>query len=232
VAIAPMITFLALDGFNKWFEDSPEEGHAKRDSLMTVTVIAILVVVTLLYYSFNLVGDYYLSEEKDYVKFLIVMFILLLFALNKYLGLRDRPVKWIMIVAIAASTVVYTVAKQKPLLMAPEHQTVKNFYDYYLENIKPNGSRMMVVHTWFFFFEDYNYYQDKDSSSTIWEMRKENLDRLPVGGLVAWDSHYSWRLVSDVQQDDLVKNPKFRLNRQFISPDRRFAILLFEKVQS
>lgn len=232
VAVAPMIALWGLDGFNRWFEDRAPDKAVKRETLINILVISGLAILSLSYYGFNLVGDYYLSEEKDYLKFLTVLLLLLLFALNKYLGLVDRSIKWVMIMSVAALTVVYAVAKERPLQLDPEHQVVRNFHDYYVEKIKPGNPRMMVVHTWFFFFEKYNLYKDRDSTSTFWEMKKENLDKLPVGGLVAWDSHYSWRLVSDVQQEDLVNNPGFKLHRQFVSPNRRFAILLFEKVQS
>ncbi len=232
VAIAPMISLVGLDGFNRWLACKNAGTPEKDDRWMDFVFLALLTIVTLVYYSFNLVGDYFLSEEKDYLKFLIVLLVLLLFVFNRYLRMTDRAMKRFITVVIAATAVGYTLVKQAPLKLAPEHVTVKNFYDYYEHTVKPQQKPMMVVHTWFFFFDNFNYYQERDSSSTIWTMRRENLEKLPVGGLVAWDSHYSWRLVSDVQQEDLVNNPKFKLNRQFVSPDRRFGILLFEKVKT
>lgn len=232
VAIAPLIALWSLDGFNKWFAEAPASDASDRDRGILTIAMTVLVALTLAYYSFDLVGDYYISDQKDYVKFLIVLLLLLLFVLNKYLKIGGMTVKKTMLVSVVLLTVGYTMVKQKPLQLDPEHQTVRNFYDYYVSDIKPKNTPMMVVHTWFFFFDDFNYYQDRDSTSTLWSMRKEKLDQLPVGGLVAWDSHYSWRLVSDVQQEDLVNNPKFKLNRQFVAPNRRFGILLFEKIRS
>jgi hypothetical protein len=62
-------------------------------------------------------------------------------------------------------------------------------------------------------------------------MRSENLAALPVGSVVAWDSHYSWRLESNVQQDSILNDPRFKLVQQFVSTDRKFGMLVFEKIK-
>lgn len=224
VGIAPILALWALDGANTWFNDRVN----RQTSLITLMAIAVL---TLIYYSFDLIGDYFLSQQKDYLKFSIVLLLALLFVLQDYLNFTGRFFRKLMLISAAAGTVVYTFIKEPPLQLAPEHQTVKNFQKYFEENLKTQSPRTMIAHPWFFFFDDFNYYAKEYADGNYLEMRKEKMSELPVGGLVVWDTHYSWRLSSNVQQDDLTKNPDYKFIQQFVSTDRKFAIYVFEKIK-
>ncbi len=232
VAIAPMMTLLALDGFNAWLNEENEK--EKKVSLLILSATAFLILIDL---SFNLIGDYYYADnagnilEKEYSKFVIALAITLFFLFRNFLNIRNTFMKRLMLGMALAATVVYCLTKEKPLQLAPEHQTVKNFHVYFQEHLKDKVPMTMICHPWFFFFDDFNYYSRPYAAGNYLEMRKEKLDQLPVGGIVVWDSHYSWRLSSNVQEQDLTKNPNFKLMQQFISTDRKFGIYLFEKVK-
>jgi hypothetical protein len=229
VAVAPMMALMALDGLNRWMGD--EKTMPDRTFMFAVLVASGLAI--LVYYSFNLIGDYFLSEEKEYLKFAVAFGLLLLFLFKEFLGIGGIQMKRLMLAAAFAGSVVYCLVKEKPLQLAPEHQTVKNFQVYYEENLKSKAPMTMMAHPWFFFFDNFNYYRDPYAAGRYMEMRKEKLDQLPVGSIVAWDSHYSWRLSSNVQEADLNNNPNFKLMRQpFISTDRKFVIYLFEKIKA
>lgn len=224
VGIAPMMALWALDGANTWLNDRERRSR----SLVALIVMA---VITLTYYSFDLIGDYFISHQKDYLKFVTVLLLVLLFVLQHYLNFSGRFFKKLMLISAAAGAMVYTFIKEPPLQLAPEHQTVKNFHAYFEENLKAKSPKTMIAHPWFFFFDDFNYYANAYAAGNYLEMRKEKMNELPVGGLVVWDTHYSWRLSSNVQQEDLTKNPEYKFVQQFISPDRKFAIYVFEKIK-
>jgi len=222
VAVAPLIALWAMEGLRDWLDPKDEE---KKWILIG---LALAAVITLVFYSFDLIGDYFLSDNKDYFKFLLVLGMLLLFVLRQYVNLSGLFWGRLMLGFVVLSAALYIFIKEKPLQLAPEHQTVKTFHSYYVSQFKDKNPTLMVTHPWFQFFDDFNYYIRSDEKNYP-KMRKENLDSLPVGSLIAWDSHYSWRLESNVQQDDLTKDSRFKLLQQFVSPDRKFGILLFEK---
>ncbi|MBX7150783.1 hypothetical protein K1X84_04040 [bacterium] len=224
VGVAPMMALWALDGANTWLNDQKN----RQTSLIALIGIT---VITLMYYSFDLIGDYFISPQKDYLKFSMVLLLVLLFVLQHYLNFSGRFFQKLMLISAAIGTMAYTFIKEPPLQLAPEHQTVKNFQVYFEENLKTKSPKTMIAHPWFFFFDDFNYYAKEYAAGNYLEMRKEKMAELPVGGLVVWDTHYSWRLSSNVQQDDLTKNPDYKFVQQFVSPDRKFAIYVFEKTK-
>lgn len=232
VAIAPVMSLMALQGFNKWLN-----ANDTKDRMFNTFVLAIIAVIVLIYYSVELFGSFSVVNpatglpSPEYSKFLIVLLLLFFFVLNHYLKIQGKETKLIMTSAVAVAACWYSLSKEKPLQLAPEQLAVKNCYQYFSQNLKEKSPKTMVAHSWFFFYDNHNYYLTSPNEGAYAEMRKEKLGELPVGGIVLWDSHYSWRLSSNVQQEDLVNNPNFKIQQQFISTDRRFAMYVFEKIK-
>ncbi len=229
VAVSPMMALYALDGFNSAFD---QQQKTEKDRRIWVTLALLFVaLITLVYYSYELVGDYFVSDQKEHVKFLLVIGLVSFFSLFQFVKVRSTAfVRYAAIYALAGSAV-YTLAKERPLALAPEHQAVKEFHAVFVSEYKGKVQKIMVTHPWFFFFDKSNDYLAHKPGWNYVSMRTENLDNLPVGSLVVWDSHYSWRLRNDVQQEAMLNDSRFSLLRQFVSTDRRFGILLFEKVK-
>jgi hypothetical protein len=230
VGISPIMALLALEGFNRWFQDVPANESEKRNNVIQLIVLSACALIILIFYSFELIGDYFLSNEKEYLKFAISIFIVLLFVLNKYLLFSGRTWKYFMMYAVVMVTFGYTVIKEKPTKLSAEQQAVKLFQNYYSTQLTEKPPAMMIVHPYFFFFDNFNYYRDSLSSRNYVDMRLENLSSLPVGSLIAWDAHYSWRLSSNVELDSIRNNKKFDFKQEFLSTDKKFAIYLFKKV--
>jgi hypothetical protein len=231
-AIAPPMALMALQGFNEWIRKDNDKN--RMFNTFTLTGITILILI---YYSFELFGSFALvnpatgKASPEYSKFMLSLLLLFFFVLNKYLNIQSRETKLVMITAVVAGSMWYTLTKEKPLQLSPEQQTVKTCYDYYNANLKWKVPRTMVTHSWFYYYDNYNFYVPPSDERAYVEMRKERLSELPVGGVVLWDSHYSWRLSSNVQQEDLTNNPNFKLQQQFVSSDRRFGMYVFEKIK-
>lgn len=229
VAISPIMALLALEGFNRWFYDQPENERERIHRMVLSAVLIAGMLITLFFYSVELQGHYFLTDKKEYLKLGIILAIGIFFMMNKYLNMTGQFWKSLMIAGVVLMTAGYSLIKEKPLKLAPEHQTVKNFQVYYANKLKNQIPSLMIVHPWFFFFDDFNYYRDSLATRNYLDMRLENLPQLPVGGYIAWDSHYSWRLSSNVALDSLKNNPQYRFVQPFISSDQKFAIYLFRK---
>jgi hypothetical protein len=232
-AISPVMALIALQGYNIW-----SDNDLGKNRFFNAAVLAGTTVLILVYYSVELFGSFSIvnpatgQTSPEYSKFLLALLLLFFFIINKYLNIQNKETKLIMMVAVIAGSCWYTFSKEKPLQLSPEQQTVRNCYEYFNANVKTKVEKTMVAHSWFFFYDNYNFYTKPDSGGPYVEMRKEKLEALPIGGIVLWDSHYSWRLSSNVQQEDLVNNPNFKLQQQFVSNDRRFVIYVFEKIKS
>ena len=231
-AVSPVMALMALQGYNVWSNNDTEKNRFFNAAVLTGITLLILVYYSIeLFGSFSIINPATGKASPEYAKFLLALLLLFFFVLNKYLSIQNRETKLIMLVAVIAGSCWYTFSKEKPLQLSPEQQTVKNCYEYFNANVKNSTQKTMVAHSWFFFYDNYNYYTKPDSGGPYVEMRREKLETLPVGGIVLWDSHYSWRLSSNVQQEDLVNNPNFKLQQHFISNDRRFAMYVFEKIK-
>ncbi len=231
VAVSPVMALLALQGFNRFFYDE-SPGMDKQERLLTTVVLAVCSLMILAFYSYEIIGDYFLSDQKEYLKFVIALILVLFFIMRHYLDYTARIWKTIIIYGVAIMTAGYALLKEKPLQLAPEHQTVKTFHGYYEKNLQGKIPMMMVAHPWFFFFDDFNYYLGDYASAKYMEMRTEKLDSLTAGSFIAWDSHYSWRLDKNVQLDTLKAHPDtYQFRKEFISADRKFAFYLFEKMK-
>jgi Gpi18-like mannosyltransferase len=229
VSVSPIMALLALEGFNRWAESSQS---IQKSKWLNPAVIFVVSVMVLIYYAFDLIGDYFISNEKDYLKFIIILGILLFSVVKEVLEINWLFIKKLMFYFIIVITPIYVIIKEKPLQLAPEQQTVKQFQIYYNKNFKDKVPMTMVAHPWFFFFDDFNYFRYDYRSHHYMEMRSEKLDSLAVGSLIAWDSHYSWRLSQNVQLDQLKNDTaNFQYRNEFVSSDRKFAIYLFEKVK-
>lgn len=234
VAISPLMALYALDGFGTTFDNRPETESDRRVWVMLATVGASVTVLS--FYSFELIGHYFLSEQKEYVKFFIVAGFAGIFLIYQFVRFRSPGVVKMAAFYVFGMSTVYFLTKEKPWKLAPEHVAVRQFTDFYHETYKGRVDKTAVVHPWFHFFDDSNYYllnmtEPNPVNEKYVKMRTENLDALPVGSVVAWDSHYSWRLESNVQQDSILNDPRFKLVQQFVSTDRRFGMLVFEKIK-
>jgi hypothetical protein len=228
VAISPLMALYALDGFNSAFDHRLDTDKVRR--LWVTIALLFVVLVTLTYYSFDLVGDYFVSEQKEFLKFFLVGGAALVFGIFQFQKVRSLAFLQFILLYVVLGSAAYTLAKEKPLTLQPEHQTVREFYDVFVREYKKDAPKVMVSHSWFFFFDNANDYLPDAPGWKYVRMRTENLDSLPVGSLVVWDSHYSWRLTNNVQQEAMLNDKRFRMIRQFISTDRKFGILLFEKI--
>lgn len=230
VGISPIMALLALEGFNRWFQDPPLNEHERKNNTIQLVALSVLAVIVLAFYSFELIGDYFLSSDKEYLKFGIVLILILMFFMNRYLNFNGRTWKYLMIYAVVILCAGYTVIKEKPTKLSPEQNTVKIFHQYFSTQMTDKPPATMIVHPWFFFFDDFNYYRDSMQTRNYVDMRLEKLPSLPVGSLIAWDSHYSWRLSSNVALDSIRNDSRYQFKQQFISNDQKFAMYLFKKV--
>jgi hypothetical protein len=114
---------------------------------------------------------------------------------------------------------------EPPMGLNPERQAVLKI----LGTIRERGLEDRVVavnHPWFAFLSGH----DVNDRSRFAPLTQATLPGLPVGSLVAWDTHFGHRLSADVPADYFKSHREYRLlAREQVGAPSPFAILLFEK---
>ncbi len=128
---------------------------------------------------------------------------------------------------VAGLTIAHTVSTEKPQPLSLEDQTCQQVVDYYLgENLETRPT--LMNHSLFYYFsglprrynEQYRFIDVK------------NLDTAEPGTILLYDTHYGGNQEQRgvITYEFMTKRKDLRIIKQFVSPDKRFAVLVMEKL--
>ncbi len=188
------------------------------------TILGIAVIITLTFLSYKTDKTIMLSE-KEYFKFaiMLILFSLALFTIELKMNQK------ILLVLITILGIGFTVIDEKPMKLDPERIVVKQVAEWWKE--KGYDNRVTLNnHIYFFFTLGIDQNKNIEKFPVL---VKANLQKAPVGSIVIWDSHYNNRpeYHLDVPMEFFENNPNFKFIDQFLSSNRRFGILVFEKIK-
>jgi hypothetical protein len=127
------------------------------------------------------------------------------------------------------AAVIYLGIDFKPKVLGAEELTVKNATEQI--NTKNLRDRNFYTNHTLVKFYSTNY---KNDPSKFQPLNSRTLSTAPKGSIMAWDSHFGYRPDSvwkcDTKLEDLQNNPNYQLLNQFPSPDKRFVLFFFEKL--
>ena len=183
------------------------------------------VIITLAFLSYKTDRTIMLSE-KEYLKFavMLILFVLALFTIELKMNQK------ILVTMVLLLGIGFTIIDEKPIKLDPERQTIRQVADWWRANGYDKRVTMMN-HTYFYFtIGVYDQHKQLDKYPNI---LKANLQKVPVGTIVLWDSHYNNRpeYKLDVPLEFFDNNPNFKFIEQFTSSNRRFGIVAFEKIK-
>lgn len=137
-----------------------------------------------------------------------------------------------MFMFIASAAIVFAFIVVKPLRMSTEDAQVKASADW-AKTQQIENTPVLVNHNVFFYFYGKSGNRFAHGSAAI---DSETVTKAPVGSYIFWDSHYSFRPEWNpkmVQYDYFLSRPvQFKVVREFVTPDRRFGLLVFQKIAS
>lgn len=214
LSISPLTAIYAAKGLNLLLEK--KQGFA-------LAVLGIFAALTLLFLSKETNG-LILTDKASYLNFGIVLVVLGLVALHKPLKVISG---WVLASFLLIGGIGYTLYAEKPRELDTEAATVKQAAEWYLTLSDETQSRPLYCnHVLFRYFADIDINdRNRDRSMFI-----ETLEKAPVGSIVVWDSHYGKsQFGGDVPMEWFQDKPQYELLKQFVSPDQRFGMLVFEK---
>jgi hypothetical protein len=197
----------------------------EKDKKYVYFVLVAVVIVTFAFLSYK-TNKTVMLTEKEYFKFFVI---LILFCIVLFLN-ELRMNQKIFLALVVVLGVGFTLIDEKPMKLDPERKTIQEAADWW----KSNGYDQEVTlnnHSYFFFL--INLHDQHNHLDKYPVLIKENLQKVPVGAIVMWDSHYNNRpeYNLDVPQEYFENNPNFEFLKQFISSDRRFGILAYKKIK-
>ena len=197
----------------------------EKDKPYVYIILVAVVIITLAFLSYK-TNKLVMTSEKEYFKFFIVsiLFCSVLFLYE----LKMNPKIFLVLVVVLG--VGFTIIDEKPLKLDPQRKTIQEAADWW----KSSGYDQRVTlnnHAYFFFI--INVHDQHNQPDKYPTLVLSNLQKVPVGSIVLWDSHYNNRpeYNLDVPINYFEYNPNFKLLKQFESSDRRFVIYAFEKVK-
>jgi hypothetical protein len=123
-------------------------------------------------------------------------------------------------------TVAFTLYSEKPKQQSPENSTISQIADWYTKDAD-KSKPVLYDHSLILFYGNI-FGADKERFKIL---NMKALEESPQGTIVIWDSHYSYRpeYKNDTKLEFLQNNSKYKLLKEFMSQDKRFAAFIFQK---
>lgn len=197
-----------------------------RKKVLAVLGIFAFIVAIFMTYENNYI---FLTEERDWKPLFGVLMVLFLaiFKLNP----RQYAFGFGFALFFTALIII------RPIARSEEDKTCEKLAKWYLDYESKNGKKALLLHhaMFYYFLERTSY--DFEPKATI--INEKTLESLPKGGLIIWDSHYSYR--PELRKDALPHTYFLERSDQYrvvhavdaTTPDGQytvFAAIVFEKL--
>lgn len=212
--ISPICAFFAVVGINNL--------TLKRFRNTNFLLTGTLLVLTVLFLSYAHDG-FKLLDKSNYTAALYIAFFT---GLTVVLGSSSKNAVnlCIALVMLAASYMYFVEPKQ----LSPENITIKETAEF-LDSLPDLKDKEKLTNHTFIMFHSALYKQNIPSFK---KLDMKNLNEAPKGSILIWESHYGYRpeFKNDVPFESLQDSTKYRLIKQFVSGDKRFASFIIEKL--
>lgn len=218
IVISPLLAVLAGIAAERMLDYTTWD---ERKKLLYLWVPFIVVVFAFLSYKHN---NIVLTTDRDFIPVLIVLLSISL------VFIKLSPKSFVIsLLGIALVSVFLTI---RPFHKSPEDEVVYNFVEW-AKDRKLEDNHLLMNHTLIYY-----YYGkvEREFANGAEHIMQETVDDAPIGSIIVWDSHYSYRpKLRDGQllySYFLEKPDQFKqLVKPIITPDQRFGIFVFEKIK-
>ena len=218
LTVSPVVAVLATMGFNI------ARSSDSRQRFGAMLLMGSYALAVFLFFSYE--HNYYrYTTEANYIGFLVALGLIYTLLVAHTLEFNTATV----VLFTVALTAMHTVSAEKPLKLSAEGKTLRDVVAYYEEN----GFHNRVTssnHIMFYYFA-----RIKDRNAPQYPRTTlQSIQHLSPGAIVIWDSHYSYRPVwgHDAHLDSLMSDRTLKPLRSFLSSDKWFSVIVFEKTDS
>ncbi len=217
LAISPLVAVFAVLGLERVWGERP------LPRLAVFAALALMGAIVLSFLSYKHTMDPRFTEEVDPYKFLALLGIALLLVGTTFFKLPSAYA----VALVALMAVGHTLITEQPQPISPEDQACKEAAQYYLDqgfDKKPT----LMNHALFYYFAGVpRRFNEQYQFITV-----QNLEQAEPGTILLYDTHYGDRQEprGTITPQIISNRQDFRMIQSFQSSDRRFAILIMEKL--
>jgi len=213
IVVAPLAAILANQGF-EYAE------YLKKDSLLKILIgVFVLCVGIFMTYEHNNIT---FTGQRDWIPLVMI----LLFTGLLWFTMKSK----VLSLALALLLALNLALQVEPIQRSAEDAMVSRVADWMR---KTNALQRPILsnHTLLNYFLDRTKQEYPVSNQSI---TKNTVENAPNGTLIIWDSHYSYR--PKLREGSLPytffteREQSFKTVEQFLTKERRFGILVFEKI--
>lgn len=216
IVLSPAAALLAGAGFERALGET-----GRRDRWIVTGIVIGITALIAFVLSHRLQYDFLVVPGHDWRRLMTLAPAAVLLLIIPWLPKGRRA-------ALSALPIIAAIAClwiTKPIDLNVEQLVVRRSADF----MKAKGLMdrpLYVSHPWFYLFADLDRWDRTRAQYT----QKAAIATAPVGSIVVWENHYSWRLFGDIMVAELRDNPDWRLIRELEGADRRFRVVIFERV--
>lgn len=188
------------------------------------SILGGFTLIVLLFFS-KASDGFVLLDIPDYTK---LIFTVLLAAFIFILNSKDKQKYFYRLSAVIIILAAIHLYFVEPKKLSAENISVKETSEY-LDNIPDLQNKEVLTNHTFIMFYSQVY---KKNIEHFKKLDSKNLLEAPKGTIIVWESHYGYRpeFKNDIQFGELIDESKFKLIKQFATPDKKFAAFIFEKI--
>ncbi len=188
------------------------------------SILGGFTLIVLLFFS-KATDGFVLLDIPDYTK---LIFTVLLAAFIFILNSKDKQKYFYRLSAVIIILAAIHLYFVEPKKLSAENISVKETSEY-LDNIPDLQNKEVLTNHTFIMFYSQVY---KKNIEHFKKLDSINLLEAPKGTIIVWESHYGYRpeFKNDIQFGELIDESKFKLIKQFATPDKKFAAFIFEKL--
>lgn len=215
--LAPAVAIFANLGLN----------HLTRPQKLGTANVAVFLGSVLIVAAFGTYKHNYftLGSERNVPVLAAFCLSLVVLAVLRLLKVRSTVLVLAAMVLVAG----FTLVTEQPFPLDDESREIKEVADWYMQQDFDDRT-LLCNHPLFFYYTDLS---QTPPDGRFPKLQPDILQEAPVGSIILWDSHYGYYRSTDrgVKIDFFRGNEDYRLLQQFTTENRRFGVLVLEKVK-
>lgn len=226
IPLSPLVALLAVHGY-EYYVDWLRRGNQK---FLLILLCAGVGAALILLFPYELEMHHTISKTKkiSYLQVGVLSGLSLLLILGVFLR-NAMQLKHFHILAylLGAATMGYAMYTEPPdANMNSEREMMTRVVEAYKSLGLEEAPATLCSHLWFHWVGDY---RALDDGTKFLPMKKDTLEKAPVGSIIIWENHYSNRLGNNISQNDLADANKYTLLATFWAEDATKQAFMYVK---
>ncbi|MEE9439983.1 MAG: hypothetical protein V3V14_13330 [Saprospiraceae bacterium] len=226
VTISPLVAVMSVLGF--------ESLRNTKNVLVPRVGIGLMCLIVLMYMTYDN-NNIMLTEQRNWVPFVMSGLVALVLFLPKSI-LKNTTYS----IALALVSILNLSFAANTINMTPEEKTIGKAAKWYKQELNSNGQGKIISkedhiyfnHIGFTYFTEKTRFDFPGDGKTV---TTEVLADAPVGSIIFWDSHYSYRpklRSNSIQESYYMERPNnFKKIKEWKSTDNQFKMIAFKKIK-